>query len=260
MTTNRIAVLGCGPAGLLAVHAAATQGLGVDVYSVKKKSPHGGAQYLHRAIPELTDLDADFSLRYVKLGNREGYARKVYGNPDAPVSWDKFWEGDVEAWSMGDAYDNLWEMYSHLIRDIQLDCHRAARLALEYPVIVNTIPAKAICLKPDEHTFEEQRIALSTVGQMDARNVIVYNGQETEPWYRTSNINGVAWTEYSTTTAVGFIEDPPKHLDYGFKPVRTNCDCHPTIRRMGRFGKWQKQVLSHEAFFDMESLLESLSS
>jgi len=50
----RIAVLGCGPAGLMSAHAAmvATESeADLAIFSTKRKSPLYGAQYLHQPIP-----------------------------------------------------------------------------------------------------------------------------------------------------------------------------------------------------------------
>src|SRR4051794_36471109 len=112
-----VAVLGCGPAGLLSAHAAILGGCDVLVYSIKQKSPMNGAQYLHSPIPELTSQDPDAIIRYAKVGTRAGYATKVYGHPEAPCSWDKFEEGPRPAWSLSDSYEELWSRYGDLIID-----------------------------------------------------------------------------------------------------------------------------------------------
>ncbi len=252
----KVAILGCGPAGLLAAHRAIQEGHAVQIYSVKRPSKIGGAQYLHEAIPELTDAEPDLTLRYIKLGQSVGYALKVYGSEDAPVSWEAYQEGDAPAWRMEEAYSILWNMYSRLVTDVPVGAHFVKQLVQsgEYDHVVSTIPASAIC-ENHEHRFEKQDIALVPSARIEARNVVVYNGQETEPWYRTSNIGGHQWTEYACHP--GQPSPWLLHDDYrpGWKPLSTDCDCCPGVARMGRFGRWQKGQLVHHAYEQMAELL-----
>ena len=77
----RVAVLGSGPAGLLAAHACVQQGVEPKIYSLKEKSLMFGAMYLHEPIPDLNDPDRpDHDIMIVKEGTREGYAKNVYGD------------------------------------------------------------------------------------------------------------------------------------------------------------------------------------
>ena len=48
-----VIVIGCGPAGLAAVHAAHTLGAKVRIMAPKQKTPQLGPITLHRAIPEI---------------------------------------------------------------------------------------------------------------------------------------------------------------------------------------------------------------
>lgn len=246
-----LAILGCGPAGLLAAHAAVRQGCRPTIFSVKKKSPHGGAQYLHKPIPGLTDMDPDMILRYVKVGTAEGYASKVYGDPTVPVSWDRFQEGQVPAWDMGKVYDQLWDEYENLIVDRHLDPAAAEQIMAGFGQVMNTIPLHALCRFETGHTFHKQDILLSDTAQVKMKNVIVYNGQPTERWYRTSCIGDTEWTEYAVHGEAeygGLTSLAGSHAELGYKPTHTDCDCHPGMHRLGRFGKWQRTVLSHEAY------------
>lgn len=248
-----LAILGCGPAGLLAAHAAVRQGCRPTIFSVKKKSPHGGAQYLHKPIPGMTDHDPDMILRYVKVGTAEGYAAKVYGDPTVPVSWDRFQEGQVPAWDMGKVYDQLWDEYENFIIDRHLDPMQAEQIMAGFGVVINTVPLHALCTFGSGHEFRKQDILLSETAQVKMENVIVYNGQPSEAWYRTSNIGGTEWTEYAVHNR-GDAEYAPltavagMHAELGYKPTGTDCNCHEGMHRLGRFGKWERTVLSHEAY------------
>jgi len=200
----RVAVLGCGPAGLLAVHAAKLAGYHVDCYSKDEKSVMRGAQYLHAPIPHLTNPAKRKTITFVKVGTRKGYAEKVYGKPDAPCSWDLFKEGPKSAWPIVAMYDMLWALYSHKIAHAAFG-HRDSPLAdivSDYDVVFSTIPARVLCVDPEHHFFNSQHVVFT--GGYAAKeplasfeNVVVYNGDLSKRWYRTSRIFGVEQTEYA---------------------------------------------------------------
>src|SRR4051794_14558085 len=116
----RIAVLGCGPAGLMAAHAAKVCGADVDIFSRKRKSELFGCQYLHAPIPGMTDV-APVTVRYMLNGDIEGYRRKVYGDTwDGEVSPEDLL-GNHDAWDIRRTYDNLWAKYGGYIFGTELD-------------------------------------------------------------------------------------------------------------------------------------------
>lgn len=254
----RIAITGCGPAGLLAAHAAKLYGFEVDIYSLKRKSEHGGAQYLHRAIEKATGSEPDLFITYLKVGTSAGYAEKVYGDPFAPVSWDLFEEGVVPAWSMALTYEKLWEMYGEEVQHCRIDPTTLARLIDRYDLVISTVPKMSICRCQEDHRFDSQRIILTPDSKLEARNTIVYNGQPEDNWYRTSDIGGYQWTEYSAEAA-----GPPivgeRHL--GFKPTGNDCDCWTgkNVHFLGRFGAWRRGVLAHHAFEEADDMLSTLT-
>ena len=78
----RTLILGSGPAGLFAAHAASMSGSEIMIMSKPRKSFMRGAQYLHRPIPGLSSEQNSFIISYEMVGDIEGYKRKVYGNTD----------------------------------------------------------------------------------------------------------------------------------------------------------------------------------
>ncbi len=248
-----IAILGCGPSGLLAMHAAVRAGYNPTIFSKKEKSPHGGAQYLHAPIPGISPHDPDIMVRYVKLGTAAGYAEKVYGDPAVTTNFEYFEERMAPAWSMNDVYDTCWRDYEGAIIDRVLSSADAAQMTSAFEVVISTVPLDKLCIYPDEHTFERQEIVLDNRRKIGAENVIVYNGQPTERWYRTSSIGEEHWTEYAA-------KDAPHNPDLitgmhkGFKVVGTDCTCHQGMHRMGRFGKWTRGELAHHTYRDAEQL------
>jgi hypothetical protein len=78
-------------------------------------------------------------------------------------------------------------------------------------------------------------------------NSAVLNGEPDghgPAWYRISNIFG-----HKTVEWPGRIEKPPvKTVSQVIKPLNTNCDCHPGMVRVGRYGSWTKGALVHQVF------------
>lgn len=255
----RVTILGCGPAGLLAAHAAVQAGLDPVIYSVKKASVIHGAQYLHDHIPGLTDKEPDGMLSYTKLGTREGYAAKVYGDPDAPVSWDVFKEGDHPAWRMIEIYDELRRLYWPRVYNRVIGPEDIGPIADGADLTLCTLPASELCQRP-AHKFDFQRVTISDRSQLDpsVENAIVYNGTAEDRWYRTSSIFGHDGTEWSSHRGHPIGEK----IVGGIKPLRTDCTCHyrhSDFYRLGRFGQWEKGVLVSDAYKDAVQLVGNVS-
>jgi len=258
--TIRIAVLGCGPAGLLAAHAVALVGFEPMIYSRKKKSFLGGAQYLHRSIPGITPEDPEGHLEYRMVGDEETYTQKVYGaGPDVPISSWRNYEGrDAEpAWDIRSAYDRLWGEYEKSVVNVPSITPETVREILRMghtDMIANTIPAPYLCeakANPrvkEFHFFNSQEVRVNESpmhGPED--NLIVYDGTDDRSWYRSSKIFGVGGTEWSTKGR----KPPLPDIKTIRKPIGTNCDCWNGLIRLGRHGHWHKTVLSHHAFVEM---------
>lgn len=233
-----VAVLGCGPAGLLAAHAAQLLSHRVDIYSRKVKSPLSGAQYVHDPIPQVAEGQPDGRLNYIKRGSRQGYALKVYGSEDAPCSWDNFPEGELPAWSMPSMYDKLWDKFTNKIHDTEVTSDVIVDLFPKYDKIISAMPLKALCHNK-AHRFKGAQVYITPQAEVEQDNTIVYNGCAGDRWYRTSKIFGHGSTESTRPTEGAWA---------GIKPTWSNCTCWQEIIRVGRFGKWEKGVLVHHAF------------
>src|SRR4051812_39938970 len=85
-----IAILGCGPAGIISAHAVRQSGHKPVILSSKQKSRIPGSQYLHQAIPDLTAVYPENTVQYVRMGTAEGYAYKVYGDSNRYTGWDNY--------------------------------------------------------------------------------------------------------------------------------------------------------------------------
>lgn len=257
----KVLVLGCGPAGLMAAHAAALMGHEIAILSKARKSHMKGAQFLHGPIPLPGWVtDEPFEVDYQLRGTADGYRQKVYH--DIPVfRADKLklkvspeeLAGKHQAWDIRVAYNWLWDKYGLLVKDADL-YPTVIDEALDWvkaDIVISTIPAKLLCL--EGHTFASQRI-WSSDQQMEALpdNTVVCNGESVPRWYRAAKIQGWNTVEWPYE-----VKPPlPQHQLWDVeKPLFTNCSCFPDIVRMGRYGKWQKGVLSHSAFYETVKLV-----
>lgn len=246
--TLKYGILGCGPSGLIAAHAVASKGFTPIIYSIKKPSKQYGAQYLHAPIPGVTENVPHGEVKYILRGTREGYAEKVYGNPDHAVSFGVFTQ-DHKAWDLRLAYRELWEMYSPLIinRYITRENLRSMVMGESCDFWISTMPAEDLCVGLGHHQFPSQPVwaTVKPVGvDTDEENWVCYNGEHDRGWYRASKVfghNTVEWPFYPD-------QEPPQNGWFLRKPLWTNCDCWPQIMRTGRYGLWQKGVLTHHVW------------
>lgn len=263
----KIAILGYGPAGLIAAKTLYDEGhTDLDIIGAGPKSVIGGAQYLHEPVLN-QHQEPEGEITFVKIGGREGYADKVYGDADVSTSWDHY-EGVVPAWGLLPAYDVLWDHFAdNLIHDtlngLSLSMLNETGM---YDLVLSSIPSHGLCLRPGEHTFPRAKIVLAPVSPVHMSNVVVYSGREEDAWYRTSNIFGEAWSEFNVALSskaqyfdsalTGRDEEGEQVLvQHGFKPLGTDCDCHPNVVRIGRFGLWDRKVLLHHVPYQVRAAL-----
>lgn len=220
-----------------------------------------GAMYLHEPIPLISPTQPEMMIEVVKTGTRQGYAEKVYGDPNAEVSWDKFNTGPTPGWDLKLAYAELWERYSDLIEDATFTPETVGKLTREFDRVFTTIPATATCLDW-RHNFEKVTIDVVHGPTNNDQNTMWYNGGiflGAPPWYRYSRIQKYESWEFGE----GQIpEQIPTNVliknvrvSRGMKPLRTTCNCHPEIVRLGRFGKWDKHAFTHHAYEEVRNAL-----
>lgn len=270
----KVVVLGCGPSGLFAAHAAAELGAEVTVLSKPRKSFMRGAQYLHRPIPGLSGKP--FEVVYDLVGTPDGYRRKVYGDTSDLLVSPETLVGPAQAWDIREAYDAAWDKYNDLIRGWDAEREALPIDVVRADLVFSTIPAPLLCEKqypgnpgrPGEHLFEVAKIwsidmvkpsALFTYedgGPID--NMVLCSGDESDWWYRASRIHGWENTEFPFDREPAESEHYARHVVT--KPIRTNCDCKPGITRLGRYGTWTKGVLSHEAYYQVEQTLLAMAA
>lgn len=253
----KVAILGCGPAGLFAAHAAIEAGADVTIHSKPRKSFMRGAQYLHRPIPGLSQ--DPFEITYGLVGTIDGYRDKVYGAGSDVLVSPKTLIGKSQAWDIREAYDAAWDLYHDRIREYESwndlwGWERTFDIIEKNDLVISTIPAKALCADPN-HRWKSQKVWVTEYVKSEnlvgVDNVVVCSGDPDDWWYRQSVIQGWENTEFPYHTkpnSEGKIHEVEK-------PIATDCDCFSHIVRMGRYGAWKKGVLSDSAYYETRDLI-----
>lgn len=251
-----VAVLGCGPAGMMAAQAVSIAGVPIAIFSEKSQpSRLGGAQFLHQPIPGINNEDEpDTIITYQVHGDEETYRRKVYGDdPNVPfTSFSGVKDGDQQpAWNLQRTYGMLWDKFGSKVNEEKLTPSLVESMTKEYIAVFSSIPLPAICraragLIPEFHHFSAQKINVCTrqFSNDVPPDTIVYDGTMDHGWYRASHLFGHHGTEWSSLIPMPPVGDIIKDS----KPIRTDCNCHPDVTRVGRRGTWTKGVLTHHAF------------
>lgn len=253
---ERILVLGCGPAGMIAAHAASLMGHDVSIVSANPRpSSMFGAQYLHAPIPKATDGSPRVYVSYKLEGSIEGYRRKVYGalGADLVLSPDALAESH-SAWDIRYTYNRLWEMYGDRVSGWYVDANNIDFIKPEWDLIISSIPKISLCSSNFACNFKTVEVwASGEAPELGKRldiecpdNTVICNGRDIPQWYRVSNIYGRKTIEWGFAEGVGLEETNGAVLVQ--KPISNNCECHDDILYVGRYGKWKKGVLASDAF------------
>jgi hypothetical protein len=266
-TPVKVAILGCGPAGLLAAHAASLCGHSAVIFSKKQKSPMEGAQYMHVEIPDI-HTPPPATIEYMLMGSINTYRQKVYGSgdPDITVSPEQYL-GSHKCWDLRATYARLWERWERRVVNMRITQETLAKLTDSYELVISTIPANVLCIDPREHKFNYVPVwidntwsgptpAEAPYGHGIRGNYVFCNGLAVDDddidhtgWYRTSHIYGHMNTEWAQEKYVPAGRSvPPAHVWRVRKPIDTDCDCWRGIIKVGRYGLWQKGVLTHHAY------------
>ena len=246
----RVAVLGCGPTGLFAAAGAIAAGADdVRIYSIKRKSPLYGCQYLHEPIPEYSPEESRL-VQYRLNGTPEEYRRKVYGsNWVGPTSPEDL-IGDHWAWDLRATYDVLWDRLNTYVYDKQLDPDVVYGLSQNVDLVISSIHRNRPCVMG--HTFMSQEVWAA--GEAPEQGIFLpYSiGDETVQcvgipevsWYRLARVFGRTTVEWPLAN-----RPPLPGVARVIKPLRHNCDCWGSdYLFVGRYGAWEKSQLTHHAY------------
>jgi hypothetical protein len=254
----KVIVLGCGPAGLMAAQAVLDAHninfdgtLRLSIVSKKRKSELYGAQYLHAPIPSLTPPKS-VAVSYTLHGHADDYRRKVYGPMFAGTVSPEDLPGEHQAWDIRATYDILWKAWEYAIQDSAVDPLALMNLETQADLVISSVPRSALC--HEGHTFGFTEI--TAAGDAPGRgirlpytcpdNMVICNAEDSPAWYRMSRVFG-----HTTVEWPGDISKVPVTTAARVqKPTSHDCNCCPDVLRVGRYGRWEKGVLSHTAYFD----------
>lgn len=249
---SEVAIIGCGPAGLMAALAVERNGHRPHIFSIKHKSVVHDDMFLQKPLPgHHTPVSR---INYLGLGTREGYAAKLYDDPQAPVSWDTVKWGVQDAWWLAPIYDLLWDRFKSRIRPGAVDGTVATVLTGDFPLVISTIPAIQLCQRMNEHLFVSKPVWLAR-SRSDHLGLgeLVYNGDPESKWYRYSFLNG--WNCWEFADLPLSADAPGTEIFPGAKLISNTCDCHPRVHRVGRWAQYQRGILNHHAFEQTTSIL-----
>lgn len=259
--TKSVAILGCGPSGLMVAHAAAMNKWNFRIFSKKQESRLYGAQYLHAAIPGL-DGGLPETVNYLLEGTAEQYRRKVYGEVwDGTVSPEDFLETHY-AWNLRSAYRQLWCRYRSEIADMTIPPTLVDTLGKEmYPwhkwdLVISTIPRTVW----DNDNSHFERINIWALGDTEMPRVeppyrpeaftVMCDGRPATPWYRVSNIFGYCTVEWPQWWKSESVMPPVPGASLVAKPLRYTGSAAQEFIHLGRYAQWTKGVLTSDVFFD----------
>jgi hypothetical protein len=251
----KVTVLGCGPAGMVATHAAISLGYKVDIVSSRfTPSELYGCQYLHAPIPGFEGVQ-NVMVKYDLRGTPEEYRNKVYGDRwKGKVSPEDF-VGEHMAWDIRETYRLMWQTYAadvailgvdhRFITQIEYGKMEVVRRIHDGPII-STIPARNLCEKGHlfrSHTIYAKGDMQPSTTTWRSGNRVVCDGTDEVDWYRTANVFGYRTTEWSLQSA-----PIPDNAARVLKPLSHECDCNSDIIRVGRYGAWDKSYLVHQVY------------
>jgi hypothetical protein len=261
-TVMKVAVIGCGPAGLAAVHAAYGMGAEITIYSPAVKSPQKGPLILQRPIPAITLDHPDGYIRQIVIGGSIlDYRYKLYSDINIGINGDIL-EPGYHCWNHIKAYDALWARYMARI-DPRILCVKGnvsptelTNLHNSYDLVVNTAPLNKLCHRPSSHVFRYKAVEITLKRSYPDQppDTTIFNAGDRFPWVRSAWLLGNECTEWIEGTA-------PKELEPFTirKPINHTCNCYPHVLGTGRFGAWRNQTWVDTAYYDTRSVLVSMT-
>lgn len=249
---TKVIIVGCGPAGLAAAHAANGLGADIKIIAPKRKTPQRGPLLIQRPIPGINLTHPDGTIHQLVIGGSIlDYRYKLYGDVNIGINGDVL-KRSYHAWHHGTTYDKLWDLYSQLIEDRMVTDHELFELHNQADLVVSTANAQSLCrgnhdfrsavvfVTPDKASYPNQ-----------PTNTIIFNAGTQHRWVRSSNVFGVEVTEW-------LARDAPANSIAIVKPINTDCDCYPHVLRTGRFGAWRNETWVDTAYWDTYGALESI--
>jgi hypothetical protein len=258
----KVIVVGCGPAGLAAAHAAVGLGAEVVIYGPGAKSPQEGPLLMQRPIPGVNTNHPDGTIHQIVIGGSIlDYRYKLYGDINIGINGDIL-QPHYHAWRHRETYDALWDFYEELIqlRVVNPDDLRAMHRSAD--LVVSTADASRMCTNhnevrgsasaPHRFRFKEEAVTPNISYPDQPDNTIIFNGGSEYHWVRSSRVFGVPVTEWT-------VDHAPPGARVIRKPIGTDCNCYPHVLRTGRFGAYKNETWVDTAYWDTYSAITSMT-
>lgn len=249
----KVAVIGAGPAGLAAAHAAVGREADVTVFAPRQMSPQRGPLLMQHPIPGVNNDHPDGYIKQMVVGgNILDYRYKLYGDVNIGINGDILADG-YHAWKHRETYRELWDRYYNLVNNILVSPLDLSQMHEAFDLVVSTAPLPKLCMKPGNHEFRYATVyTMATTSYPDQPdNTIIFNARTFETWVRSSRVFGVPVTEWPVGAA-------PANATEIHKPISTTCNCFPHVLRTGRFGKFRNETWIPDAYYDTLSAIESI--
>jgi hypothetical protein len=245
-----IAVIGCGPAGLAAVHAAYELDCNITLYAPMKKTPQHGAILLQKPIPGISNPTPDGYVKQLVVGGSIlDYRYKLYGDINIGYSGDVLLPG-YHAWDHVYAYNALWQKYVAMpdfrvrLEECTVKPGELAEMHECFDLVVCTAPLPQLCSKRKIHKFTSVPIGITLSYSYPDQppDTSVFNAADDHGWLRSARIFGNDSTEWLPEAA-----PPGAHIIK--KPISHTCTCYPHVLQVGRNGKWHNETWVDTAYF-----------
>jgi hypothetical protein len=217
----------------------------------------------HSYMAHSTYISPPKLVKYQMRGTPEGYRRKVYGDDwDGTVSPEDLLE-EHYAWDLRAGYDWLWREYNDEI------CHMEIHKGLhevttpwtggQHDLVISTVPRKIWAMPRDQFlstkvwalgdAVDTQRVYLYRADEF----TVICDGTIDNDWYRVSNIFGyctMEWPSERSPFGDTFTDLPPaRGASIVEKPLSHNSTAASDFVHLGRYGAWEKGVLTSDVFY-----------
>jgi hypothetical protein len=234
-----------------------SQGHSVSILSRKEKSVIPGSQHLHGPVPGLTSPYPEGTIQFVRMGNAQDYAEKVYGDRRRLTGWENYFQV-YPSWNVLRAYDLLWDRYESRIIEGEINHDVVMSCKFHSDLVISTVPAQVLCYNNCAFNSVPYYMKQLPTPPADQNNeVVVYNGLPEDHWYRWSILGGLCSIE---TTAPSWSENVDDGWVQGWKAVSNRCTCHPDVVRCGRWAEWTHGVTMYNAYQKAYSLARELAN
>lgn len=267
----KVIVIGAGPAGLAAAHAATGLQCEVTILAPARMTLQEGPLLLQRPIPGINTDHPDGTVYQIVIGGSIlDYRLKLYGDINVGINGDILMP-QYHAWRHRETYEKLWGLYGSHVTDYSLTAREMRNIHRDADLVVSTASAKSMCTIGHHFLYKEVGITPDYAYPDQPDNTIIFNGYRGNTfsedfdsrlygmdsrWVRSSRIFGVPVTEW----AVGSEHGMPTDARIIRKPISTDCDCYPHILRTGRFGAWKNEVWIDTAYWDTYTAVKSMQN